>query len=77
MAVKKSELQGLLNDEKAKVDAEEAKIDAHLKKRRDTYDIPSHLNHSQREELIRRYQVAGWDVETVYDQRDGDFWRFS
>jgi hypothetical protein len=30
-----------------------------------------------RDEFIRAFVVRGWAVELIFDQRDGDFWRFS
>ncbi len=30
-----------------------------------------------REEVLRRFKEAGWKVDTVYDQRDGDYLTFS
>jgi hypothetical protein len=40
-------------------------------------DLLKDLNAKTREAIEQKYRAAGWHVERVPCQRDGDYWRFS
>jgi hypothetical protein len=82
MAITPLEAIKLTKEEKIQLKKFEEIIDNGIKKRFQDYDsraiidLPNGLNYKLRKEIEKIYDNAGWSVNYVSDQRDGDYLEF-
>jgi hypothetical protein len=77
MVITPKEAKELSAEEKANVKNLEIRIDKALQEQRLTFAINHFPSSKVREQIIRLYRGAGWNVEYISDQRDGDYLQFS
>ena len=80
MTITPQEAMKLQESDREEIAELERKIDESLRNRFEGGSVAINFRYSTRrvrEEIERMYGAAGWNVEYVSDQRDGDFFQFS
>jgi hypothetical protein len=77
MAITPKDAGRLLTADAQKVEALEKQIDRALLKGDETFDIMGNPGDKVLDEIIGRYEKAGWDVKLEHDQREGDWLSFT